>query len=84
MTVPNDVVGETIPASIGPLETELTIQSFEHEWTTVTYKMNVVHVEASAAGTTRRGGVVGRVQFTVTENEWQRLNDAVARPGGGR
>ena len=80
--VPTDVVGEKIPASIGPLDTELTIHSYQHEWTTVTYKQNVVHVEARASGSTRRGGVLGRFRFTVTENEWRRLNDAVRTDGG--
>ena len=81
--VPTDVVGETIPASIGPLDTELTIHSYQHEWTTVTYKQNVVHVEARASGSTRRGGVLGRVRFSVTENEWRKLNDAFRRHGQG-
>lgn len=77
MSLPSDVVGEGIPASFGPLDTELTIQTFEREWTTVTYKQNVVHVEASASGSTRRGGVCGSVRFTVTEDEWRRMNNAV-------
>lgn len=77
MSLPTDVVGKEIPASFGPLETELTIQTFHREWTTVSYKQNVVHVEASASGSTRRGGVCGTVRFTVTEDEWRRMNNAV-------
>lgn len=83
--IPNDVVGEELPSWIGPLETTLVVQSFEHEWTTATYKKNLVHVEASAEGSKRSGGVVGTVEFTVTEDEWRRLcGEAVATDGGDR
>lgn len=86
MSLPNDIVGEEIPASFGPLETRLTVQSFDYEWTTVSYKDNVVHVEASASGSSREGGVLGTVQFSVTEAEWRRLNNHALRQQkrGGR
>lgn len=86
MSLPNDIVGEEIPASFGPLETRLTVHSFDYEWTTVTYKQNLVHVEASASGSSREGGVTGRVEFTVTEDEWRRLNNHALRQQtrGGR
>lgn len=86
MTLPNDIVGEEIPASFGPLETRLTVQSFDYEWTTVSYKQNVVHVEASASGSSREGGVLGRVRFSVTEDEWRRMNNYTLRQktGGSR
>ena len=77
MSLPTEIVGKEIPASIGPLDTTLTVQTYEREWTTVSYKQNVVHVEASGDGSTRRGGVVGTVRFTVTEDEWRRLNRSV-------
>jgi hypothetical protein len=79
MTLPSEIVGETLPTSFGPVDTELTIQSFEREWTTVSYKQNVVHVEASGGGSKREGGVCGAVQFTVTENEWRRMNNVSNR-----
>jgi len=75
MALPKEIVGETIPATIGPLDTELTIQTFEAEWTTVSYKQNVVHVTASAGGSSRGGGVIGTVQFTVGQNEWRQMNN---------
>lgn len=75
--LPNDVVGEELPSWIGPLETTLYVRSFEPEWTTVSYKKNLVHVTASASGSNRAGGVVGTVEFTVTEDEWHRLNGEV-------
>lgn len=84
MSLPTDAVGEEIPASVGPLYTELTVQSFEREWTTESYKQNLVHVEASASGSSLRGGVVGTVQFSVTEDEWRRLNQDVVAGGGDR
>lgn len=79
MSLPTDIVGETLPASFGPVDTELTVQSYQREWTTVSYKQNVVHVEASASGSTRQGGVCGAVRFTVTEDEWRRMNNAARR-----
>lgn len=77
MSLPKEAVGEEIPAVIGPLGTSLKIHSFERELTTVSYKQNVVHVEASASGSTREGGVVGTVRFTLCEDEWRELNQAV-------
>lgn len=74
MSLPDDVVGETIPASFGPVQTELTIHSYQREWTTASYKQNVVHVKAAGGGSTRRGGVVGTIQFSMTEDEWRRMN----------
>lgn len=76
MSLPTEIVGEELPASFGPVDTELTVRSFNRELTTVSYKQNVVHVEASASGSTREGGVCGSVHFTVTEDEWRRMNNA--------
>ena len=75
--VPNDVVGEVVPLEIGPLTAELKIHSFEHEWTTVTYKPNRVHVRASSRTSNRTEGIVGTVEFTVTEQKWRELNRSV-------
>lgn len=79
MSLPTHIVGEEMPASFGPVDTELTIQTYSREFTTVSYKQNVVHVEASANGSTREGGVCGSVHFTVTEDEWRRMNNAARR-----
>lgn len=72
--LPNDAVGETVPLKIGPLEADLKIHSFEHEWTTVTYKPNRVHVRASSRTSNRSEGIIGSVEFTVTEEKWRELN----------
>jgi hypothetical protein len=87
VTIPNSVVGEELPASIGPLETTLIVRSFEHEYTTVSYKPNRVRVTAGTAGSNRGESVVGPVEFTVTEDYWDRLNRSVEtetnHSGGG-
>jgi len=75
--LPNDVVGETVPASIGPLETAIEIQSFEHEYTTVSYKPNRVRVTARTNESNRSEAVLGPIQFTVTEGYWRELNKEV-------
>lgn len=75
--LPNDVVGETVRIQIGPLDAELTIHSYEREWTTVTYKPNRVHVRASSRTSNRTEGIVGPVEFTVTEGKWRELNRSV-------
>jgi hypothetical protein len=81
--VPNDVVGETVSLQIGSLDGELKIDSFEHEWTTVTYKPNRVHVHASTKTSNRTEGIVGSVEFTVTEQKWRELNEFVRRENRG-
>lgn len=75
--IPNDVVGEVVDLQIGPLDADLKIHSFEHEWTTVTYKPNRVHVRASTRTSNRTEGIVGSVEFTVTEQKWRELNESV-------
>lgn len=74
--VPNDVVGEIVSLQIGPLDADLKIHSFEHEWTTVTYKPNRVHVRASTRTSNCSEGIVGSVEFTVTGEKWRELNRA--------
>lgn len=72
--LPNKIVGETVEIQVGPVSADLTIHSFEHEWTTVTYKPNRVHVRASSHTSNRSEGLIGGVEFTVTEDKWRELN----------
>lgn len=71
--IPNGVVGEVVRLEIGPLDADLKIHSYEFEWTSVTYKPNRVHVRASTRTSNRTEGVVGPVEFTVTEEKWREL-----------
>jgi len=82
MTVPSGAVGEELPATFGPVETTLTLQSYQLERRLVSYKHDVVHVTAAAAGSARSGGVLS-VELELTLDEWRRLCNA-ASDGGPR
>lgn len=74
MSLPNDVVDEIVPLRIGTVEAELEIHSYELKPTTVTYKPNQVRVTGHTKTSNGIDGIVGQVDFTVTEEIWRRLN----------
>jgi len=82
MSVPADAVGADLPASIGPVDTTLTVQSFEVTRRQVSYKQDTVTVKAAADGSAREGGVLS-VEVKLTLTEWRRLCDAARKGGGG-